>query len=82
MRKRNVRKCVRLRGNESGRIINYCIEKLKRDYVLSEILNSINKFYLLLIKIKAVLWQNPGVTNCIHSNTRDTEPNKTERLHL
>ena len=29
MRKRNVRNGVRLRGNESGRIINYCIEELK-----------------------------------------------------
>jgi hypothetical protein len=29
MRKRNVRNGVGLRGNEGGRIINYCIEKLK-----------------------------------------------------
>lgn len=28
MRIRNVRNDVRLRGNESGRIINYCIENL------------------------------------------------------
>jgi hypothetical protein len=35
-----------------------------------------NKFYLLLIKIKDILWHNRDVTSCIPSNTCDTQPKK------
>lgn len=46
-----------------------------------EILNSINKFYLLLIKRKDVLRQNPGVTSCIRINKRDTKKELTDFIN-